>query len=67
MTKPGWIRNLEQKIVSLRRKIVHTKLIIKCKQLNTFTTHQLNTITKLKRLFGNTKIRNLEFNLNILK
>ena len=36
-TKPGWIRNLEQRTVSLRRKILHTELIIKCEQLNTFT------------------------------
>ena len=67
VTKPGWIRNLEQKIVSLRRKIAHTEVIIKCKQLNTFPTHQIKISTKLKRLFGNTKIRTLEYNLKILK
>ena len=65
--KPGWIRNLEQKIVSLRRKIAHTELIIKCKQLNTFTTYQRKISARLKRLFGNTKIRTLEYNLKILK
>ena len=27
-TKPGWIRNLEQKIVSLRFKIAHSELIL---------------------------------------
>ena len=43
------------------------ELIIKCKQLNTFTTHQLKISTKLKQLFGNTKIRTLEYNLKILK
>ena len=64
VTKPRWIRNLEQKIVLLKRKIVHTELITKCKQLNTFTTHQLKTSTKLKQLFG---IRSLEYNLKILK
>ena len=42
-------------------KIGHNELIIKCKQLNTFTTQ------KLKQLFGNTKIRTLEYNLKILK
>ena len=42
-------------------------MIIKCKQLNTFTTHQRKISTKLKRLFGNTKIRTLECNLKILK
>ena len=42
-------------------------MIIKCKQLNTFTTQQLRISTKLKRLFGNTKIRTLEYNLKILK
>ena len=47
VTKSGWIRNLEQKIVLLRRKIAHPELIIKCKQLNTFTTHQLEISTKL--------------------
>ena len=64
VTKPRWIRNLEQKIVLLRRKIAHTELITKCKQLNTFTTHQLKISTKLKQLFG---IRSLEYNLKILK
>ena len=48
-------------------KIGHNELIIKCKQLNTFTTHQLKISTKLKQLFGNTKIRTLEYNLKILK
>ena len=67
VTKPGWIRNLEQKIVSLRRKIAYTELIVKCKQLNTFTTHQLKISTKLKVLFGNTKIRTHEYNFKILK
>ena len=43
-------------------------MIIKCKQLNTFTTHQIKISTKLKRLlFYNTKIRTLEYNLKILK
>ena len=27
-TKPGWIRNLKQKIVSLRFKIAHSELIL---------------------------------------
>ena len=66
-TNPGWIRNLEQKIISLRRKIAHTELIINCKQLNTFTPHQRKISSKLKRLLGNTKIRTLEYNLKILK
>ena len=48
VTKPGWIRNLEQKTLSLRRKIAHTDLIIKCKHLNSFTIHQLKISTKLK-------------------
>ena len=48
-------------------KIGHNELIIKCKQLNTFTSHQLKISTKLKQLFGNTKIRTLEYNLKILK
>ena len=66
-TKPGWIKNLEQKIVLLRRKIAHAELIIKCKQLNTFTTHDRKISTKLKQLFSNTKIRTLEYNLKILE
>ena len=65
VTKPGWIINLDQKIVLLRRKTAHTELIIKYKQ--PFTTHQLKISTKLKQLFGNTKIRTLEYNEKILK
>ena len=65
VTKPGWIINLDQRIVLLRRKIAHTELIIKYKQ--PFTTHQLKISTKLKQLFGNTKIRTLEYNEKILK
>ena len=42
-------------------------MVIKCKQLNTFTTHQLTISTKLKGLFGNTKVRTLEYNLKIPK
>ena len=57
-TKPGGLRNLDQKIESPRRKIAHTELIIRCKQLNTFTTHQVKIFTK---------IRTLEYNLKILK
>ena len=67
ITKPEWIRTLEQKIVSLTREITHTELTIRCKQVNTFTNHQIKISTKLKQLFGNTKIKTLEYNLKILK
>ena len=42
-------------------------MTIKCKQVNTFTNHQIKISTKLKQLFGNTKIKTLEYNLKILK
>ena len=67
VTKPGWIRNLEEKIVSQRHKIVHTEVFANCKKLNIFTTHQIKISTKRKPLFRNTKIRTLEYSLKILK
>ena len=46
---------------------MHTELIIKCKQLNTFIAHQLKISAKLKRSFSNDKIKTVEYNLKILK
>ena len=42
-------------------------MLIKCKQLNTFTTHHHKISIKLKPLFSNTKIKTLEYNLTVLK
>ena len=57
----------ENSITNTAREITHTELTIKCKQVNTFTTHQIKISTKLKQLFGNSKIRTLEYDLKILK
>ena len=65
--EPKWMNHLTNKTNRLRRDIAHTDLIIKCKAFNNFTNNQNHILKRLKKKFGNTKVRTLTYNLNLLK
>ena len=65
VSTPKWIQNIDSKINSIRRKIAHLRLIIKCKQNGTFTPHQERIHTQLKQKYGSTSFSMLHYKLKL--
>ena len=57
--KPGWQIQLEQQIISYRRRLAFMDLILKCKEQGAYTKHQRNIEQKLKRWYRKTSVENL--------
>ena len=65
--EPKWIIDLENSIAKIRKLIAYTNVIIKCKNENKFTKHQLMLKSKLQKKFGSTSIMDkLQTKLTIL-
>ena len=60
---PGWILNIENRINAIRRKISHVTLILKCIDVNNMTRKQSNIRRKLKRMYGASRLEEVEANL----
>ena len=65
--KPSWLIHLEERITSLRRKISQVTVVLNCKNSGQFTRHQQQLKEKVKKWFGNGKVRTLEYKLCVLK
>ena len=51
----GWMVNIMNKINSIRQKLSHINLIMKCREENRFTPKQRKIEKKLKKLFGSVR------------
>ena len=58
-SKPGWKIHIEQKIEVISKSIVYIDVILKCKNEETYTKHQL-IIERLKKWYRRTSRENLE-------
>ena len=63
-SKPGWLLQAETRIAAMRRKLSFIDCILKCKENNQFSRHQLKIDRKLKHWHGKTKIGTLLYRKN---
>ena len=65
--KPKLFVNLENNIKRLKTEIAHVQVIINCKNKEKFMKHQNIILHRLKKKFGDTKMKTLETKLALLK
>ena len=62
-----YLRNVDKKLIKLRKTIAHFNVVLECKRSNNFSRQQLKVKENLHQKFGKTKSSNLYSKLNILK
>ena len=60
---PKWITNIQTSIDKMRRTMGHILTILDCKQTNQYTMKQLRIKDRLKKKFGNLKIKTLNYHI----
>ena len=66
-SKPGWLIQMENRIVAIRKKLSYIDCVLKCKGTNKFSKHQRDIEKKLKYWYGNTRRNTLLFRKTQLK
>ena len=65
--KPGWIRQLEQRVESIRRQMSQLLVVIDCKKNNKYTKHQKALQIKFTKKYGNCRMSTLNHKLQLLR
>ena len=65
--KLGWVRQLEHRIDSLRRKISQISVVLRCMEDGEFTSHQKHLKLKFKKMFGSGRKATLAYKLQLFK
>ena len=64
---PKWIKNIENSIENTRKVIGKLTTVIACKKSSTYSKNQKRLKDMFEKQFGNTKLRTLEYKLELYK
>ena len=65
--RPCWQIRLESRIGALRRKILHTYVLIECNRMKAYSKHQKEIKRKFEKQYGKATINNLNATITKLK